>query len=114
MFGEYQGEHGGERAGHDEAADQAEARDGGLEGAGIRSPGAGLEQQEVFHQCARDETEATAGICQDPGAGSREENQIRPKNHQVFAVDNTSILVVFVIITVLRCDQEMCCKQQYM
>ena len=90
MLGEYQGEHGGEGAGHDKAADQAEAGDGGLEGAGVRSPGAGLEQQEVFHQCARDETEAAASICQDPGAGSREENQSRSKDHQVFAVVNTT------------------------
>ena len=86
MLGEYQGEHGGEGAGHDKAADQAEAGDGGLEGAGVRSPGAGSEQQEVFHQCARDETEEAAGICKDPGAGSREENQRRPKDHKVFAV----------------------------
>ena len=35
MLGEYQGKHGGEGAGYDEAADQAEAGDGGLEGAGV-------------------------------------------------------------------------------
>ena len=90
MLGEYQGEHGGEGAGDDEAVDQAEAGDGGLEGAGLGSAGAGSEQQEVFHQCAGDETEAAAGVCKDPGAGSREENQSRPKDHQVFAVVNSS------------------------
>ena len=86
MLGEHQGEHGGEGVGHDQAADQAEAGDGGLEGAGVRSPRAGSEQQEVFHQCAGDKTEEAAGICKDPGAGGREENQSRPKDHQVFAV----------------------------
>ena len=92
MLGEYQGEHGREGAGHDKAADQAEAGDGGLVGAGVRSPGAGSEQQEVFHQCARDETEEAAGICKDPGAGGREENQSRPKDHQVVAVVDSGLL----------------------
>ena len=90
MLGEHQGEHGGEGVGHDQAADQAEAGDGGLEGARVRGAGAGPEQQEVLHQCAGDETEAAAGLCKNPGAGSREENPRRPKDYQVFAVVNSS------------------------
>ena len=77
MLGEHQGKHGGEGARDDEAADQVEAGDGGLEeggeglegGEGVRGAGAGSEQQEVLHQCAGDEVEATAGLFKDPSIG---------------------------------------------
>ena len=74
MFGEHQGQHGGEGAGDDEAVDEAQVRVGGIEGR-RGGGGAGQEQQEVLHQRVGDEAEEAAGVFEEPGACGGEEDQ---------------------------------------